>query len=296
MALHGLSLLAPVIACQMATPLNVNQHTAPHQQISSTQDLLRAAAEFRQWVETTAPGATVFLCGGLALSLYGNPRQTQVILFIRFIRCRCIDRLDPQDADLAIDLSRTRRANGRAFDTNALKQIAGESPFFSVGPKVYWILNANTPSQKLIQVDFVDAQLFWHPFSSTQMIGGIPGLPVPVMNLPTLLVGKMKSALERSQTDRVERITKVANDVNDFLFALGKCTQQRLILTTLHIQHLGASEQAAFEVMKAFFQLKASLQQPRWSETTFASNYQSQWVQLITRSQLPELFSTACNY
>ncbi|CAL1707208.1 unnamed protein product [Somion occarium] len=252
-------------------------HTAPHQQISSTQDLLRAAAEFRQWVETTAPGATVFLCGGLALSLYGNPRQTQ-------------------DADLAIDLSRTRRANGRAFDTNALKQIAGESPFFSVGPKVYWILNANTPSQKLIQVDFVDAQLFWHPFSSTQMIGGIPGLPVPVMNLPTLLVGKMKSALERSQTDRVERITKVANDVNDFLFALGKCTQQRLILTTLHIQHLGASEQAAFEVMKAFFQLKASLQQPRWSETTFASNYQSQWVQLITRSQLPELFSTACNY
>ncbi|OBZ73203.1 hypothetical protein A0H81_06953 [Grifola frondosa] len=256
------------------TPVHVMNPQSPEG--ASRGYLLRAATEFRQWVESVAPDAVVFLCGGLALSLHGNPRQTN-------------------DADLAIDLSRTRRANGRPLDTNALKQIAAQSPHFSVGPKVYWILDAHTASPKYIQVDFVDAQLYWHPFDVAQMVVSAPTLPIPVMNLPTLLVGKMKSAIERSQANQTERILKQVNDIRDFFFALAKCTQQQLTLTAIHIQHLGATENAALVVIRAFFQLKAFLQQNRWlTAAAVPMDYQHQWLQLIVRSGLPESFITAC--
>lgn len=42
------------------------------------QQLVQAAREFSQWLQSVAPGATAFICGGLALAMHGNARSTTV--------------------------------------------------------------------------------------------------------------------------------------------------------------------------------------------------------------------------
>ncbi|KZT11878.1 uncharacterized protein LAESUDRAFT_710419 [Laetiporus sulphureus 93-53] len=141
--------------------------------IDHRQLLLEAAAQFSAWVQTQAPGAVVMLCGGLALSQYGNARTTLDADYV----WTCVG-LVAQDARLV------------------------------VGPKIYW---KHQPSGMYVQVDFVDAHLFWAPFDVEQMVDR--SLPLPSLNLPTLLVGKLKCALERNQADVRERRMKQANDL-----------------------------------------------------------------------------------
>ncbi|TFY58659.1 hypothetical protein EVG20_g8064 [Dentipellis fragilis] len=156
--------------------------------------LIDATRQFTAWVKQNAQGAEVILCGGLAFVQYGSGRVTQ-------------------DADLCMDLSRTRRHGTQVpFDTNALKDMASRDPRFIVGPKIFWIHQlSGTP----VQVDFVDTRLFWQPFDIRYMVDANPAAhAVPSLNPPMLLVGKMKSALERAAMER-----KI-NDIADFDYAL----------------------------------------------------------------------------
>ena len=57
-------------------PILVNRQLS---QVEPTREvLLEASAQFANWVRQQAPGAVVMLCGGLALSQYGNKRVTYV--------------------------------------------------------------------------------------------------------------------------------------------------------------------------------------------------------------------------
>ncbi|KAI0061046.1 hypothetical protein BV25DRAFT_1839349 [Artomyces pyxidatus] len=233
--------------------------------------LVQAAQEFSLWLQTVAPGARPFVCGGLALSIYGNPRSTT-------------------DADLAIDLSGTRRPGShRPYDTNALKHLAAQdTQRFIVGPKIYWILNPGTPYQTPVQVDFVDAHLFWAPFEPLEMIDSSPNLPVPLLNVRTLLVSKMKSAIERSQPNAFERAQKQQNDVKDFFFALGVCLQMRTPLLVVQFRQLGHSEAAGLATVGAFWRLATQI------SASYAVGsidmHKQMWAQLVLMSGAPAAF------
>ncbi|EKM61791.1 uncharacterized protein PHACADRAFT_190981 [Phanerochaete carnosa HHB-10118-sp] len=225
--------------------------------------LLEATHQFAEWVKQKAQGAEVILCGGLALCQYGSARMTQ-------------------DADVCMDLSRTRR-NGTQmpFDTNALKDLARQDPRLVVGPKIYWI---HKPTGTLVQVDFVDAQLFWHPFDVRQMVD--PSNIVPSLNLPTLLAGKLKSALERNDPNPQKMWEKKSNDVSDFDFAMGLCLHRRLALTQHHLAHLGPDMQTVTFVVQEFAKLRLTLMQSYMDKNGHAGV--SWWEQLIRASNLPQ--------
>ncbi|KAA1478529.1 hypothetical protein DENSPDRAFT_885967 [Dentipellis sp. KUC8613] len=225
--------------------------------------LLEAAQQFSDWVKQNAQGAEVILCGGLAFVQYGSQRVTQ-------------------DADLCMDLSRTQRSSRSGapipFDTNALKDIASRDSRLIVGPKIYWV---HQPTRIPVQVDFVDANLFWRPFDIRAMVDTTPTGTVggvPSLNPPTLLVGKMKSALERSDQ------TKQSKDVWDFDFAMTLCFQRRSPLTVRHLEHLAADLQGVCHVVHEFAKLRLSLMGKQLDQN--GSMWVNAWASLIKNSGL----------
>ncbi|GBE87483.1 hypothetical protein BKA93DRAFT_192975 [Sparassis latifolia] len=237
-------------------------------------DLVLAAQEFNQWLKEAAAGGVAFLCGGLALSLYGNVRQTE-------------------DADLALDLSLTHRDGDpkKHYDTNQLKALAAHDPKhrFIVGPKIYIILYANDAAKKLyVQVDFIDAALFYSPWDPAQMIDHDPRLPVPCLTLPTLLVGKIKSAPERNQPNENERIMKQANDIQDANFAVGECLHRELILVKAQVEHLGRDEKLVIAVLEDFFKLTTKLEKER--RLPSMAKLRSNWAEIVHKSGLPKAY------
>ncbi|KAJ3551205.1 hypothetical protein NM688_g4842 [Phlebia brevispora] len=239
--------------------------------LTHTQILLETAKEFSVWVQAHAPGAVVMLCGGLAFSQYGSPRATT-------------------DVDLCMDLRRAVHVNTvRRVDTNALKDIASRDPRLIVGPKIYW---RHSTTGTPIQVDFVDANLFWAPFDVVQMLDR--NMPVPSLNLPTLLVGKMKSAIERNQGTTVERTAKQRNDVSDFDFAVCHCLSRRIPLTTHHMSHLGPTQESALATVREFSRLRRYVLGPLGLDR-LGGAWLTNWGALITFSQLPADFVTVAN-
>lgn len=183
-------------------------------------ELQQAAEGFTAWVKSKAPGAVVFVSGGFSVMKLGGPRTTK-------------------DVDLAMDLSGTKRPTGtRPYDTNALKDLAAQEPDkFLVGPKIFWKL----PSVD-VQVDFVDARLFWQPPEILRAVVQFPGTALLSLDAPTLLVGKIVSAIERAQPDKRERQTKQINDMTDALFLAHYCVSQHAALTAAQLQHMRARE------------------------------------------------------
>lgn len=165
--------------------------------------------------------------------------------------------------------------------------MASADQRFIVGPKIYWVLDAGTPYQKPVQVDFVDAALYWSPFSPA-MVDMSQNLPVPCLNLPTLLVGKIKSATERSQSDEGERLRKQTHDITDFYFALVQCCRLRLALGAAQLLHLGPTVPAALLTVQACSNLRAYMDQHRLIAPFPA--LRDQWNLLVHHSQMPSDF------
>lgn len=177
-------------------------------------ELELAAEQFMQWVREHVPNSTVFVSGGFSVMKLGGPRITL-------------------DVDVAMDLSKTSRpGSGRPYDVNSLKSMAATDEQFVVGPKIYWRLPTIN-----VQVDFVDANLFWTPPAIFSSVIVLPKTRILSLDAPTLLVGKMMSGPERSQSDAELRTQKQMNDITD-AFLLDHCSTEQIILQEPHILHL----------------------------------------------------------
>lgn len=192
---------------------------------------------------------------------------------------------------MAIDLSRTSRGPGsigRPIDTNRLKDLAAQDPHhrFSVGPKIYWLLRTMDGQTVPVQVDFVDANLFWDPFQAQSMLCTIPHYPAVVaLNLPTLLVSKMRSATERSQPNPNERRQKQVNDVKDFAFALDKCLTFRIPVDNVQLQQLNRDINIARAITRDFWVLATALEV---QGAPPASPLKEGWRRLLQASGAPQ--------
>jgi len=220
-------------SCQ-PTPKVAMQSNQDRNRDPTAAELQEAAEGFSAWVQSKAPGAVVFVTGGFSVMKLGGTRTTK-------------------DVDLAMDLSNTKRANGNKFTTNGLKDLAVEEPDrFVVGLKIFWKLaNVN------VQVDFVDANLFWQPTQILQSTITLPSTDLLSLSPPTLLVGKIISAIERNQTDKAERRVKQLNDITDALFLLKNCLTFQRLLTKAHVDHM-----RKLDNLKAFVDLFHDLDIP----------------------------------
>ncbi|KAI0784023.1 hypothetical protein C8Q75DRAFT_406803 [Abortiporus biennis] len=221
--------------------------------------LLEAAVEFAQWVNQHAPGATVMLCGGLAFTQYGSQRTTK-------------------DVDLCMDLRNAVRHDNqtRRVDVNALKSMASTDSRLIVGPKIFW---KHSTTGTYVQVDFIDANLFYAPFDYRRMVDS--SIAIPSLNLPTLLVGKIRTALQRNQSDTSERSHKHINDFTDFEFAVQQCVIRQIPLTMSHLGHLGTTIEDQVNMISDFTKLRLSYLQANLDMN--ALGWIPAWTQPLTR-------------
>lgn len=120
---------------------------------------------------------------------------------------------------------------------------------FTVGPKIYFHLN-NTDS---VQVDFVDAVLYFEPWKADSMVTTLPKYPdIEVLTPQALLVQKIITATERSFPDpRTERL-KISNDIVDFSFLATLCDLEGYLLSSTHT---GCFHGNSTTTLKSFYEL-----------------------------------------
>ncbi|KAE9401483.1 hypothetical protein BT96DRAFT_1092242 [Gymnopus androsaceus JB14] len=126
--------------------------------------LFNTIFELTKWLDEVAPNTKPFLCRDLALYAYGN-RHTTLL-----------------DTNIALDLSSSKHpVLGKTVDMNSLKQEVAKDNRFIAGPKIYIKMGSYE-----VQIDFVNAQMFWSPFNTPDMID-TELTRFPCLNLQMLL-------------------------------------------------------------------------------------------------------------
>lgn len=142
-----------------------------------------------------------------------------------------------------------------------------------------------------VHVDIVDIAQYYAPFHDGHMID--TRLPIQSLNLPTLLVVKMISPLQRNYYEGNEASTrrKQLTDIADFDFALTQCLARQHKLTAHHLRLWGDDLGVMFEIVHGFAKLRRRLSATR--DDSHASAWVELWSQLIYSSGMSDVLAVA---
>jgi len=204
------------------------------------------------WAQSVEPGLRVVVCGGAAIILWGGNRVTM-------------------DLDTALDFTSCQRK----MTANTLKDLARQSDKFEVGLQIIFKGAESDPNP--IQIDFVDAQLMYAPWDVEFMVTTLPNYPgIEILTVPTLLVQKVLTVLQRSFPDQEKLGKKRLTDFSDFQFLLRKCILDDLLITPPIAKSFPSDPQA---ILKDFLTLGRDME-------ALDNKDISMWDDLVVRSGL----------
>jgi len=136
--------------------------------------------------------------------------------------------------------------------SNTLKDLARRSDKFEVGLQIFF-KGAESDPNRAIQIDFVDAHLMYAPWDVESMVTTLPDYPdIEILTVPTLLIQKILTVLQRSFPDEEKLSKKRLTDFSDFQFLLKKCMLDGLLITPSIIKSFPSDPQT---ILKDFVTL-----------------------------------------
>lgn len=152
------------------------------------------------------------------------------------------------DLDAALDFTSCKKR----LTSNTLKDLARQSDKFEVGLQIIF-KGAQSDPNRAIQIDFVDASLMYTPWDVQSMVTTLPDHPdIEILAVPTLLVHKVLTVLQRNFPDEEKLGQKRLTDFSDFQFLLRKCTVEGLLITPSIAESFSSDPQV---ILKDFLKL-----------------------------------------